>query len=348
MEKRFDVVTGAFSFTGRHIAERLLAAERRVKTLTNHPQRPGAEHLNVEVAPLQFTDRAALVGSLRGADILYNTYWVRYRQRGTHFGEAVANTRILLGAAREAGVRKVVHISVSNPSEDSHLDYYAGKARAETAVRESGMQWAIVRPTLVFGPGDILLNNIAWLIRRVPVFGIAGLGDYRVQPVAVEDVAELSTWAADQNENVTVDAAGPDIIPYTELVEAIAIAVGRRPRFVYVSPGQLILVANLIGRYMRDVMLTRQELDGLMQELLVSHERPRGTRRLDNFLLTYADTLGVNYAHELNRHWDTVKGKDSRKVQPRDDRQARPSLQPPRTESDPATPPGPDTPPPQP
>jgi NADH dehydrogenase len=348
MSGEFDVVTGAFSFTGRYITERLLAAERRVKTLTNHPQRPGAEHLKVEVAPLQFTDREALVESLRGADVLYNTYWVRYRQHGTHFGEAVANTRILLGAAREAGVRKLVHISVSNPSEDSHLDYYAGKARAETVVRESGMQWAIVRPTLVFGPGDILLNNIAWLIKRLPVFGIAGLGDYRVQPVAVEDVADLSIWAAEQSDNVTVDAAGPDIIPYTELVEAIAIAVGRRPRFVYVSPGQLIFVADLIGKYMKDVMLTRPELDGLMEELLVSHERPRGTRRLDNFLLTYADTLGVNYASELNRHWDTVKGTDPRKAPPRDDHQAGPSLQPPRTESDPATPPGPDTPPPQP
>ncbi len=299
----FDVVTGAFSFTGRSIAKRLLSAERSVKTLTNHPQRPAAEDLELEVAPLQFTDRAALVESLRGASVLYNTYWVRFRQRRLNFGQAVANTRILLGAAREAGVRRVVHISVANPSAESHLDYFAAKARAEAAVRESGLAWAIIRPTLVFGPGDILLNNIAWLIRRAPVFGIAALGDYRVQPVDVEDVAELSTWAAEQADNVTVDAAGPDIMTYTDLVEAIAIAVGRRPRFVYLTPGQIILAADVIGRLVKDVLLTRQELDGLMQELLVSHERPRGKRRLDNFLLTYADTLGVNYVSELNRHW---------------------------------------------
>jgi NADH dehydrogenase len=303
MDGEFDVVTGAFSFTGRSIAKRLLADERRVKTLTNHPRRTGAEEIQVEVAPLQFTDRAALVDSLRGANVLYNTYWVRFHQRRLNFGQVVANTRFLLGAAREAGVRKVIHISVANPSEDSHLDYFAAKARAEAAVRSSGLRWAIIRPTLVFGPGDILLNNIAWLIRRAPLFGIAGLGDYRVQPVAVEDVAELSTWAAGQTENVTVDAAGPDIMTFTELVEAIAIAVGRRPRFVYLSPRQAILAADAIGRLHKDVLLTRQELEGLMQELLVSHERPRGTRRLDNFLLTYADTLGINYASELNRHW---------------------------------------------
>ena len=299
----FDVVTGAFSYTGRFIARRLLALERPVKTLTNHPKREGTDDITAEVAPLQFTDRDALVESLRGADALYNTYWVRFRRGGRHFGEAVANTRILLGAAREAGVRKVVHISVSNPAEDSPFDYYAGKARAERAVRESGLAWAIVRPTLIFGPGDILINNIAWLLRRSPVFGIPGRGDYYLQPVAGEDVAEIATWAAEQSENVTVDAAGPDTMYFSEMIESIAIAVGRHPRFVYMSPGMAIRVVNLIGRVMNDVTLNRPELEGLMNELLVSHERPRGTRRLDNWLLASADTLGRSYASELDRHW---------------------------------------------
>src|SRR5437667_1744253 len=285
MEQRgFDVVTGAFSFTGRFIARRLLAEERRVKTLTNHPQRAGAEDITAEVAPLQFADRAALVESLRGADVLYNTYWVRFQHGRVRFGEAVANTRILVGAARDAGVRKVVHISVSNPAQDSPLDYYAGKARAEQAVRESGLAWAIVRPTLIFGQGDILINNIAWLLRRLPIFGIPGKGDYRLQPVAGEDVAEIATWAAEQIDNVTVDAAGPDIIYYSEMVESIAIAVGRHPRFVYISPRMSLVAARLIGRIVKDEVLNQPELEGLMQELLVSHERPRGTRRLGTWL----------------------------------------------------------------
>jgi len=304
MEQRgFDVVTGAFSFTGRFIARRLLAEERRVKTLTNHPQRAGAEDITAEVAPLQFADRAALVESLRGADVLYNTYWVRFRHGRVRFGDAVANTRILVGAARDAGVRKVVHVSVSNPSVDSPLDYYAGKARAENAVRESGLQWAIVRPTLIFGAGDILINNIAWLLRRLPVFGIPGRGDYRLQPVAGEDVAEIATWAAAQGGNVTVDAAGPDIIYYSEMVESIAIAVGRHPRFVYISPRNAVRAAGIIGRLVRDVTLSEPELQGLMQELLVSREKPRGTRRLDNWLLSNANGIGRSYASELERHW---------------------------------------------
>ncbi len=302
-QAKFDVVTGAFSFTGRFIAQRLLAADRRVRTLTNHPQRPGANEITAEVAPLQFTDRDALVASLRGADVLYNTYWLRFHHGRVRFGDAVANTRVLLGAARDAGVRKVVHISVSNPAADSELDYYAGKARAEQVVRESRLPWAIVRPTLVFGQGDILINNIAWLLRRLPIFGIPGRGDYRVQPVAAEDVAEIATWAAEQTDNVTVDAAGPDVIYYSEMVESIAIAVGRHPRFVYLSPRMSLVAARLIGRIVKDEVLNQPELEGLMQDLLVSHERPRGTRRLDNWLLTNAGTIGTKYASELDRHW---------------------------------------------
>jgi uncharacterized protein YbjT (DUF2867 family) len=302
-ESGFDIVTGAFSFTGRFIARRVLAQERRIKTLTNHPQRPGTEDITAEVAPLQFTDREALVESLRGADTLYNTYWVRFQHGKVRFGQAVANSRILFGAARDAGVRKIVHISVSNPAEESHLDYYAGKARAERALRESGVAWAIVRPTLVFGQGDILINNIAWLLRRLPIFGIPGRGDYRLQPVAGEDVAEIATWAAEQVDNVTVDAAGPDVIYYSEMVESIAIAVGRHPRFVYLSPRNSVRAARVIGRFVNDVTLNEPELQGLMEELLVSHERPRGTRRLDNWLLSNADVIGKTYASELDRHW---------------------------------------------
>jgi uncharacterized protein YbjT (DUF2867 family) len=299
----FDVVTGAYSYTGRFIARRLMAQDHRLKTLTNHPRRPGSEDVQAEVAPLQFTDRAALVESLRGADVLYNTYWVRFRHGRARFGDAVANTRILLGAARDAGVRKVVHISVSNPSEDSPLEYYAGKARTERIVRTSGLAWAIVRPTLIFGHGDILINNIAWLLRRLPVMGIPGRGNYRIQPVAGEDVAEIATWAAEQTDDLTVDAAGPETIYYSEMVESIAIAVGRHPRFVYMSPRVAALATRALGMLVNDVVLNEPELEGLMRELLVSHERPRGTRRLDNWLLSSADTLGRSYASELERHW---------------------------------------------
>jgi NADH dehydrogenase len=303
MEPGFDVVTGAFSFTGRFIARRLLADGRRVRTLTNHPQRPGAEDIDVEVAPLQFTDRAALVESLRGADVLYNTYWVRFRHGRFGFGDAVANTRLLLSAAADAGVRKVVHISVSNASAGSHLDFYAGKARTEEIVRASGIPWAVIRPTLIFGRGEILINNIAWLLRNMPVFVVPDLGRFRIQPVAGEDVAEIARWAAGQAENVAVDAAGPEIMSYAELVTSVAIAIGRRPRYLYLPPGLTLKAADALGLFVHDVVLTHQELEALMEDLLVSNEKPRGKRRVEDWLLGSSLSLGRAYASELDRHW---------------------------------------------
>ncbi len=298
-----DAVTGAFSFTGGFIARRLVADGRRVRTLTNHPRHAGAEEMDVDVVPLQFTDRDALIESLRGVDVLYNTYWVRFPYAGTGFGDAIGNTRRLMLAATAAGVRKVVHISVSNPRFDDPLDYYAGKARAEKVVRESGLQWAVVRPTLVFGPGDILINNIAWLLRRVPVFFIPGHGTYRLQPVAGEDVAEIATWAAAESESVTVDAAGPDIITYADLVDSIAIAIQHRRRIFFTSPAITLVAARGLGRRLKDVILTPQELAGLMDEHLVSREPPRGHRRIEDWLLRAADGLGLTYASELDRHF---------------------------------------------
>lgn len=304
-QARVDAVTGAFSYTGRFIARRLLGDGRRVRTLTNHSHRPGAEDLQAElqVEPLRFDDRSRLIASLRGVDTLYNTYWVRFPRGRIDFDLAVANIRILISAAEAAGVRKLVHISVSNPSVESRLAYYSGKARAEDLVKQSKLQWGIVRPTLVFGPGDILINNIAWMHRHMPAFGIPGLGDYRLQPVSAEDVASIALWAANESDNVTVDAAGPEIMTFQELVDQIAIAVNRRPRYIYMTPSLFILAGWFIGLVTRDVVLTRQEVEGLMDELLVSNEPPRGTQRFDDWLLRNADTVGLRYASELGRNW---------------------------------------------
>src|SRR5579863_8916269 len=156
-----DVVTGAFGFTGQYIARRLLDSGRRVRTITGHPQRLHGLGNRVEVAPLDFRDRSGLVESLRGASVLYNTYWVRFTHGGATFDQAVANSRLLIEAAKEAGVGRMVHLSIANPSLDSHLPYYSGKAQVEKAIVDSGLSYAILRPTVIFGAGDILIYNIA-------------------------------------------------------------------------------------------------------------------------------------------------------------------------------------------
>lgn len=295
-----EAVTGAFSFTGRWIAERLLASGREVRTLSRTPPPPGSP---IRAEPLQFRDEEALTRSLAGAETLYNTYWIRFERSGNTFDRAVENTRVLLRAARRAGVRRIVHVSVTNPSASSPLPYFRGKAQVEVDVAASGLSYAIVRPTLIFGPEDILVNNSAWGLRRFPVFLVPGSGDYLVQPVSVRDTARIAVEAARTGGNVTLDAAGPETISFVELVRLLARGIGERRRLVHVRPRIALAAARAVGWTRRDVILNGDELAGLTASLLTSKEPPLGTDRFGDWVEENAASLGKTDVSELARNF---------------------------------------------
>lgn len=300
----FDVVTGAFGYTGRYLTERLLADGRQVRTLTAHPA-AWSDHDSIGIHPYHFDDRDALVASLRGADTFYNTYWVRYPRGGTSYGRAVRNSRMLIEAAAEVGVRRVVHISITNPSHDSFYAYYRGKAQVEDILRDSGLSHAIVRPTVLFGAGDILINNIAWLVRRFPVFAVPGDGRYRLRPVATADLADLCVRLAEEPSNVTVNAVGPETFTFTDLVTAIAAAAGTRCRIVHLPPALIGLMLPALGLLTHDVILTHDELRGLMSEYIHVDGEPTCPTRLTDHLATRGRQLGSRYQSELARRAGT-------------------------------------------
>jgi NADH dehydrogenase len=298
-----DVVTGAFSFTGRAIAEELLDRGRKVRTLTRRDAPADPLAARIERAELQFRDEEALRRALHGVDTLFNTYWVRFAHGVTTFARAVENTRVLVRAARAAGVRRVVHVSVTNPALDSPLPYFRGKAEVERDVTGSGLSYAIVRPTLVFGPRDILVNNIAWALRRSPVFPIAEDGSYRVQPVSVEDAATICVDAGGGEENVVLDAAGPDTISYEELVRLVAASIGSEARIVHWPARIVLALARATGAVRRDVLLTAEELAGLQASLLVSDLPPLGRARFSSWVAANGEALGRGYVSELARNF---------------------------------------------
>lgn len=301
-ESAFDVVTGAFSYTGRAIARYLIARGRRVRTLTGHP-RSDPELPEVEASPYRFDDPAALAAALRGAEVLYNTYWVRFPRAPVSFEGAVENSRVLFRAASAAGIRKIVHVSVTKPSLDSRWPYFRGKALVEASLRDSGVPFAVVRPRVVFGEGDILINNIAWLLRRFPVFCIPGQGDYRVRPVHADDVASVCTEAAAGPSGVTTDAVGPETLTFEEMVGAVRAAVGVRTRLVHVPPSLIPALTRLIGLAVRDVLLTPHELGGLMAELSMTEGPSTGAIRFSEWVAQHGRRLGMRYASELKRHF---------------------------------------------
>jgi NADH dehydrogenase len=298
------VVTGAFGYSGRYIARRLLDAGEEVHTLTNSPQRANPFANRIAAFPLCFDDPARLTETLRGAAVLYNTYWVRFNTREFQHAVAVENTVKLFEAARAAGVRRVVHVSITNPSEDSPLEYFRGKAILERALIESGLSYAILRPTVLFGREDILINNIAWMLRRFPLFGVFGDGRYRLQPIDVDDLADLAVREGRVRENRVIDAIGPETFTYRELVEQIGRIIGKRRPVLSVPPTLGLAFARVLGRLVGDVVITREEIAGLMAGLLCTDSPPAGSTRLTDWARAHADTLGRRYAGELARRRD--------------------------------------------
>lgn len=294
-------VTGAFSYSGRYIASELLERGHRVITLTNSPNKPSPFGEKVQAFRLAFDDPAALEQSLRGVAVLYNTYWVRFNHRDFNHDEAVRNSSILFDAARRAGVQRIVHVSITNPSEQSNLSYFSGKARVEKALVESGLSHAILRPTVLFGKEDILINNIAWILRKFPVFGVFGSGAYKLQPIYVGDLAALAAEHGVSDENVVLNAIGPETYTFRDMVRMIARAIGVRRPILPMPPVAGHAVGSILGALTGDVVITRAEIEGLMQGLLYVTTPPTGTTKLSEWATKNADRLGKTYAHELSR-----------------------------------------------
>lgn len=303
-EKEIHAVTGAFGYSGSYIARRLLQEGRPVITLTNSPQRASSLGRQIAAYPFNFDNPEALVESLRDVSVLYNTYWVRFNHEGFQHTTAVDNTKKLFAAAREAGVERIVHVSITNPSLDSPLEYFRGKAELEAALQETGISYAILRPTVLFGEEDILINNIAWLLRKLPLFGVFGDGRYRLQPIYVDDLAQLAVEQGTSGENRIINAIGPETFTYRELVAMIGRAIGAERPLVSIPAWLGLQAGRILGRLLGDVLITAEEIEGLMGDLLYVDAPPAAATRLSEWAQRHAHSLGMHYSSELARRTD--------------------------------------------
>ena len=294
-------VTGAFGYSGRYIAQRLLDNGHQVITLTNSLQRANPFGDRVQPFPFNFDQPDALIETLMEVSVLYNTYWMRFNHRKFTHAEAVRNTQTLFQAAKVAGVKRIVHISITNPSEESPLEYFSGKAKLEKVLNETGISYAILRPAVLFGKEDILINNIAWVLRRLPIFGVFGTGQYRLQPIYVDDLAELAVHYGETNDNVIIDAIGPETFTYKDLVQEIGKIIGKRRPVISMAPIVGYCAGWIIGKVVNDVLITREEISGLMADLLHVDSSPAGKTKLTDWAKAHADSLGRRYTSELAR-----------------------------------------------
>ena len=305
-EQIIHAVTGAFGYSGKYITQKLLDRGFSVITLTNslHRENPFGER--VQAYPFNFHKPDKLIASLKGVTVLYNTYWVRFNHKKFNQTEAVMNTIKLFNAAKEAGVQRIVHISITNPSKESQLEYFSGKAKLEEALIKSGLNYSILRPAVLFGKEDILINNIAWTLRRLPFFGIFGDGQYRLQPIYVQDLAELAVVQGNSKEDVIINAIGPETFTYKELVETIGEIIGGQKPIISVGPTLGYFAGLIIGKIVGDIMITRDEITGLMNNLLYVESPPAGKTKLTEWIKEHRNSLGRKYTSELARRKDRV------------------------------------------
>jgi uncharacterized protein YbjT (DUF2867 family) len=297
-----DAVTGAFSYSGAAIARELLAAGHRVRTLTGHPGRAPADS-GIDVRPLDFADPGGLRQSLQGVHTLYNTYWVRFARGGLDHQQAVANSRILFDAAAHAGVRRILHVSITHADTGSPYPYFRGKAEVEQYLAGTGVSHAIARPAILFGQNGVLVNNIAWLLRHLPVFAIGGRGEYRVRAIHVDDLARLCVRLGGRGDNVLLDAVGPQSLTFREMVTLIRAAVGSRAVVVPV-PGSLVpALSAALGLLLRDVLLTREEYRAMADGLADSDAPTTGEIAFTDWVARHGAELGRSYANELDLHF---------------------------------------------
>lgn len=301
MNRDLHAVTGAFGYSGKYIARRLIDAGNNVVTLTNSSHRPNPFGDRIGILPLSFDEPAQLVRSLTGVRTLYNTYWVRFNHKGFTHQRAIKNTLRLVQAATDAGVKRMIHVSITNPSAESPFEYFRGKAELESAIIDSGLSYAILRPAVLFGKEDILINNIAWSLRKLPLFGLFGDGTYKIQPIYVDDLAEIAVQQGLQTENVIIDAIGPETFTYRELVSNIGRIINRPRPIIPLPPRLAYAFGFLIGKIVGDVMITWEEVGGLMANLLYVDSSPVGKYPLTTWASENAFTLGRHYANELER-----------------------------------------------
>ena len=296
------VVTGAFGYTGRWIAHHLLEKGVQVRTLTNAVGRDDPFDGRVEVHPLDFDDHAALVESLRGAEVLYNTYWVRYNHRRRNFehGIAVENSKRLFKAAAEAGVERIVHFSVAHPHKAPDWTYICGKVEVEKYLNDSEYCFAILRPTVLFGGHrNVLINNIAWMLRKFPIFGVFGMGNYPIQPVHVKDVARVAVEQGESRENVTIDVTGPETFRYKEYIGVMAKSMSLRRIILPMPPFVGWLFGKFLGLLLQDLVITRAEIKGLRRGLMASDEDPLGQLKFSEWIAEHGKDFGKRYQNDL-------------------------------------------------
>lgn len=273
------LVTGGTGYVGTHVCRALIARGFMPRLLV----RPGSESRIPEdirergrITPGDVTNRESVENAAQGTKAIVHLVGIirEFPARGVTFERLhVTATRNVVDAARLWGIPRFVHMSALGARAGGPAGYSDSKGRAEDCVRQSGLRWTIFRPSVIFGPGDAFLNELAGILRTSPLMPVPGDGKYRLQPVFVGDVAKgfADALLRRDTEARIFDVGGPERFSYGELLDRIAASVGRRARKLHVPLSILRPAVRSLERFER-FPLTTDQLGMLLQENVCDHE----------------------------------------------------------------------------
>ncbi len=272
-------VTGATGFVGSHLCRELAARGHAVTALVREGS--SAERLageNISFARGDITRPESLPPAFQGCDaVVHLVGIIRERPGQTFEGIHAEGTASVVRAARQAGVRRLVHMSAAGTRPDAASSYHRTKWLGEEAVRASGLEWVVLRPSLIFGRGDGFTTTMMDLVRRAPVVPVIGSGKNLMQPVAVGDVCAAFAASVEEERHTgqTYELGGPDRLTYEEIVRMVVRAMGLRRRFVHIPAGLMMPVAAVLSRLSPRFPLTPDQIRMLQEDNIAEGDHAR-------------------------------------------------------------------------
>ncbi|HSA78438.1 MAG TPA: complex I NDUFA9 subunit family protein [Nitrospirota bacterium] len=268
------LVTGGSGFVGGHLIRRLRQEGLPVRALARHPDRvQPLKDLGVEVVPGDISNKVSLEKAAEGIERVIHLVGIIQETPGVTFrGVHVEGTRNVIEAARKAGVRHFFHQSALGTRPGAKSEYHRTKWEAEELVRQSGIPHTILRPSLIYGPGDKFTIRLSEMLRRAPVMPVIGSGKYRVQPIYIDDVVScmVKVVIGDAFLNEIYEIGGPDQLTYKEVTAAIAEAMGLKRPAVHVPLFFVKPIAHALETVLSNPPLTTDQLIMLQEDNVCS------------------------------------------------------------------------------
>jgi uncharacterized protein YbjT (DUF2867 family) len=276
------LVIGGTGFVGPRIVHRLRAGKHPVRCLVRDPD-SGRDLAawGCELAKGDVTDRDSLRRAVEGCEVVVHLVAIIQGKREEFERVMVQGLENALAAAKEAGVRRFVLMSALGTSEETKdlSPYFNAKWRMEQAVKGSGLEHVIFRPSFVFGKGGGALRTFGRVVRLSPVIPVFGRGDQRIQPIWIENVAEYFAQAIDRPDaaNRTFEIGGPEIVTYEVLYERIKRVLGKRRLRLHVPFRVMRVNAAILEALPGPSPLTRDQLKMIAVDNVVSNSDAQDT-----------------------------------------------------------------------